>query len=276
MAKKYNNWRFLVTSSCNSNCFFCHREGTHKSGSFLDFVIFEQTIKRFEKHINKIRFAGGEPFLHPDIFKMIKRALPLTKDFAIVTNGLLLSKYSKQIKESSLPKLTISLHTLNAKSFEIITGLDEKIHQQIIDSIIDLKNHVKIKINVVILKDINTTNEEIEMLINFVIKNNLDIEFIELDLGSLKKINFQQYHFSSEKLRDEVEKIIKSKMKYNPEECSWISYIHNSKIEVHKSLCVNKLCNECIKSRPILMYPDGTINRCRLSKPVLKNIDINL
>jgi GTP 3',8-cyclase len=277
MTKKYNNWRFLITSSCNSNCFFCHRDGTHENGYFLDFVLFEETINKFKKDINKIRFAGGEPFLHPDIFKMIKRTLPLTEDLGIVTNGLLLSKYSKKIKEINLPKLTISLHTLNAQSFEKITGLDKKIHKQIIDSIIDLKNHVKkIKINSVVLKDINTNNEEIETLINFIIKHNLDMEFIELDLGSLKKIDFQQYHFPPEKLKNKVEKIIKSKMKYNSEECNWICYVNNSKIEIHKSLCVNKLCNECVRNRPILMYPNGTINRCRLNKPVIRNIDISL
>lgn len=109
MTKKYNNWRFLVTSSCNSNCFFCHRDGAGTKKSFLDFQFFKNISEEYRKQISKVRFAGGEPLLHPSIFRMVEIALSLTSDVSISTNGLLLSKYIKQIRDSKLQKVTISL-----------------------------------------------------------------------------------------------------------------------------------------------------------------------
>ena len=272
MKRKYNNWRFLLTSACNANCFFCHRDGTDQKGFFLDYFTFDKIIDKFSKQITKLRFAGGEPFLHPDLFKMIKRVLPITKDVGVVTNGLLLSKYFKEIKESNLSKLTVSLHTLNENSFEKITGVNKLEHKKIINSIANLKNYLKIKINVVILKNINTTEEDLNNLIYFVIENNLDIEFIELDSGSLKEINFKKCHLDSANIKYKLEELFDVKLNWDKEESNWVGYIRNSKIEVHQSLCINKLCEKCIKTRPILMYPDGTVNRCRLGKPLIKNL----
>lgn len=274
--KKYDNWRFLVTSSCNSKCFFCHRDGTGIDNFFLNFQFFENIIRKYKKHISKVRFSGGEPLLHSDIFKMIKTTLFLTQDVSIVTNGLLLSKYIKQIKDSKLPKITVSLHSLNSDTFERIAGIKHKQYSKIINSIKKLKEFVKIKLNVVILKNLNTETDELEKLINFVIENNLNIEFIELDLGSIQDFNLEKYHYTPNRLVNDIKKIFKISFKFDSLESNWISIIKNSKIEIHKALCFNKLCKKCVYTRPILVYPNGKINRCRLGKPLIRNVDITL
>ena len=133
--KKYNNWRFLVTSTCNSNCFFCHRDGAGTKESFLDFQFFKNISEKYGKQTSKVRFAGGEPLLHPDIFKMVEIALYLTSDVSVGTNGLLLSKYIKQIRDSKLQKITVSLYSLNPDTFERITGIKHREHSKIIKSI---------------------------------------------------------------------------------------------------------------------------------------------
>ena len=274
--KKYNNWRFLVTSTCNSNCFFCHRDGAGTKESFLDFQFFKNIIEQYEKQINKVRFAGGEPLLHPDIFKMIKTILSLTQDVSIVTNGLLLSKYIKQIRDSKLPKITVSLHSLNSDTFERITEIKPQQHSKIINSIKELKQFIKIKLNVVILKNLNTGVEELEKLINFVIENGLNIEFIELDLGSVRSFDLEKYYYTPRLLINNIEKFKKIYFEFDNNESNWISTIRNSEIQIHKALCFNKLCKKCIETRPILVYPNGKINRCRLGKPLIRNIDITL
>lgn len=274
--KKYNNWRFLVTSSCNSDCFFCHRDGAGTNNLFLDFKIFQNIVRKYSNQINKVRFAGGEPLLHRDIFKMVEIVLLLTQNVSIVTNGLLLSKYTKKIKDSKLPKITVSLLSLNSTTFEKITGIKYKQHHEIISSIKELKQFVKIKLNVVILKNLNTSKEELKKLINFAIENNFDVEFIELDLGAIKNFNFEKYHYAPSRLVNDIKDFKNIFFKFNDLESNWISVINNSKIEVHKSLCFNKLCEKCIETQPILVYPNGKINRCRLGKPLIKNIDATL
>lgn len=243
---------------------------------FLDFQFFKNIIRKYKNHINKIRFAGGEPLLHPDICKMIKIVSPLTKDVGLVTNGLLLSKYIKEIQDSKLPKITVSLHSLNPNTFKKITGIESKQHQEIINSLQQFKKFTRIKINVVILKDLNTNQEELKKLIDFIIENNFNIEFIELDLGSIQHFNFGKYHYAPDRLVDDIRRIKKVYFEFDDLECNWSSTIKNSKIEVHKGLCFNKLCQECIATRPILVYPNGKINRCRLGKSLVPNIDINL
>lgn len=272
--KKYNNWRFLVTSTCNSNCFFCHRDGTGTKKSFLDLQFFKNISEEYEKQISKVRFAGGEPLLHPDIFKMAEIALSLTSDVSIGTNGLLLSKYIKQIRDSKLQKITVSLYSLNPDTFERITGIKHQEHSKIIKSIKKLKEFVKIKLNVVILKNLNTSKEELEKILDFAVENGLNIEFIELDLGSIRSFDFEKYHYASNQLVNDIKKIKKVSFKFDTIESNWVSMIKNSKIEIHKSLCFNNLCKKCVLSRPILVYPNGLINRCRLGKPLVKGVGI--
>jgi len=274
--KKYNNWRFLVTSTCNSNCFFCHRDGTGIKESILDFQFFKSIIKGYGKQISKVRFAGGEPLLHPDTFKMVEIALFLTSDVSIGTNGLLLSKYIKQIRDSKLQKLTVSLHSLNPNTFEKVTGIKPTGHSTILNSIKKLKKFVKIKLNVVVLKDVNTSIEELGKIIDFAVENDLNMEFEELDLGSIQNIDFKKYHYSPNKLVNDIKRLKKVSFKFDAAESNWISWINKSKIGIQKSHCFNNLCKKCVLSRPILVYPNGVINRCRLGKPLVKGVDITL
>lgn len=274
--KKYDNWRFLITSSCNSNCFFCHRDGAGTNNSFLNFQFFEDIIKKYGDHINKVRFSGGEPLLHPNIFKMVKITLSLIQDVGIVTNGLLLSKYVEQIKESKLPKIILSLHSLSPNIFKKITGISYEQYRKIVNAIKELKKFAKIRLNAVILKNLNTNKRELAKLLDFVIENNFDIRFIELDLGSIRNINFREYHYPPNQLVKKISQIKKITFQFDNLECEWVSAIQNSTIRIHKGLCFNKLCKKCVARRPILVYPDGKINRCRLGKPLIKDIDINL
>jgi len=273
--KKYNNWRFLVTSSCNSNCFFCHRDGAGTSNIFLDFQFFKNIIQKYKNQINKIRFAGGEPLLHPDIFKMIKIVSSLTKDVGIVTNGILLQEHIKEIKDSKLPKITVSLHSLTPDVFKQITGIKNKQYHEIIGSLKELNKFLKIKLNVVILRGFNTTQEEIKKLIDFVVENGFNIEFIELDLGSIKNISHKKYHYAPELLIGNIKRIKSINFEFDDAKGRWISIFKDSKIEVQKALCYNSLCEKCITTRPILVYPNKKINRCRLGNSRIKGVDIN-
>lgn len=273
----YDNWRFLVTSSCNSHCFFCHGDGTgEKQGQFLKLGLFESILARYSKEIKKIRFAGGEPFLHPEIFRMVKAALEITPNVSVGTNGLLLNKIYRQIIDSGLSKLTISLHSLHPDTFEVITKTPLREFLSILDSISKLKKHLQIKINYVVLNGINSTGREINDMLDYVVGNKLNIEFEELDLGSLRAINFLQFHRDPQKVVKTISKLKDVSFEYNESESVWISKISTSSVGVQKCHCFHSLCKRCLRSRPILVYPAGAVNRCRLGEPRIKNLDISL
>lgn len=256
--------------------FFCHRDGAHGQGELLDVKVIKNILEMYGEKITKIRLAGGEPLLHPEIFNIIEMCSNVTKDVGIVTNGILLEKYFSSIINSSLGKITISLHTYNVEKYVQITKINEDVFKKIINNIEKISKLKKVKLNAVILKNINTSAKELRQLLNFCVKNNLDIEFIEMDLGTLEHIDFEMYHISSEEVKCKIEKIFDVKMNYSDEKCNYTCKINNSKIEVHKSLCYNKLCHSCNKYRPIIVYPNGKMNRCRIGKGFIEDIDINL
>lgn len=272
--KKYDNWRLLLTSECNARCFFCHKDGAENKGNLLDMKIIDNILLKYGKEIKKIRLAGGEPLLHPEIFNIIEKCSCHTKDIGLVTNGLLLKKYFNEIIKSNLSKITISLHVYNEDKYEKITKINKNFLKDLIITIKELTKYKKVKLNAVVIKNINTTKDELKKILNFCITNNLDIEFIELDLGSLEQIDFKKYHLSPEDLKSKIEKIFNIEMNYSDEESNYTYKINNSKIEIHKSLCYNKLCFNCLKSRPIIVYPNGEMNRCRMEKAVVDNVDI--
>ena len=96
--------------------------------------------------VSKIRFTGGEPLLRNDLLELI-HIVNETKNvdsIHLTTNGLLLGKYVKSLKDAGLSGINISLDTLNPEKFYSITrrdGLDlvldgfEKANQSGISSI---------------------------------------------------------------------------------------------------------------------------------------------
>lgn len=258
------------------NVFFCHKDGANNQGKVLDVKTIKKILHGYGDEITKIRLAGGEPLLHPKIFDIIEMCSNITKDVGMVTNGVLLKKYFDKIISSNLEKITISLHVYNAEKYTQITKINEIVFREIIENIEKISKHKKVKLNAVILKNFNTSTKELRKLLNFCIQNNLDIEFIELDLGTLEQFNFNMYHFSPEQLKSKIERIFCVKMSYSDEKCNYTCKIDNSNIEIHKSLCYNKLCHSCNKYRPIIVYPNGRTNRCRLGKAIIEDLDINL
>jgi cyclic pyranopterin phosphate synthase len=77
--------------------------------------------------ITKVRFTGGEPLLRPQMSTLIRMTanIPGIDDIALTTNGTLLSKFARELKEAGLHRVNISLDTLRAERFKEITRSDK-------------------------------------------------------------------------------------------------------------------------------------------------------
>jgi molybdenum cofactor biosynthesis enzyme MoaA len=117
--------------------------------------------------VNKVRFTGGEPLVRKDCVDIIRdvgRIEGLNK-IAITTNGILLSKRIKDLKEYGLNQLNISLDTLEEKKFGFITKRNgwSKVMTSIESA---LENGFQpLKINCVVMKGLN--DDEICNFIDF-------------------------------------------------------------------------------------------------------------
>jgi cyclic pyranopterin phosphate synthase len=135
-----------------------------------------------ELGVKKIRLTGGEPLVRTNIIKLIKR-LNLKKkntnlnEITLTTNGTLLKKFAKELKEGGIDRINVSIDTINPKKYNEITrfGNLEKVISGIREA---TKNNIKVKINTVAIKDFN--ENELEELIFWTDKLKIDITFIEV------------------------------------------------------------------------------------------------
>lgn len=135
--------------------------------------------------IDKVRLTGGEPLIRKDFPLLVRSISSISgiKDLAITTNGLFLEKFAGSLKSAGLKRVNISLDTLKEERFKKITrggNLKEVLWGIEAAS----KENLFIKINVVIVKDLN--NDEVLDFVDFFARQNIIVRFIEfMPIGSL-------------------------------------------------------------------------------------------
>ncbi len=179
--------RISVTDRCNLRCTYCMPEGgirLLKKEEILSLEEIVEVVKNgADMGIKKIRLTGGEPLVRlgvVDLVEMINR-IEQIEEITMTTNGILLSKYARQLKAAGLSRINISLDTVVPEKFRKITrGGDLNdvfagIHAA------KLAGLTPIKINVVRLS--NQDNQEIDKVKQFAAEQGLQVRFItQMDL----------------------------------------------------------------------------------------------
>lgn len=100
----------FITERCNFNCPMCHvKESRMKKMSNLSFADLKPVFIESVKFSSSFQLTGGEPLLHPELTKMIRFLTDNGMVKGLVTNGLLLEEKAKDLVESGLDFLAISL-----------------------------------------------------------------------------------------------------------------------------------------------------------------------
>lgn len=116
-----------VTNRCNENCTHCMVDSTPLSphmewGTFLKAVSFANKFK-----VKAILLSGGDPFLHPEIFKMIRYIndnLKFPHMIAIASNGWWIedekmkSRIQKVLDNDQVHSIQISTHRKYYPNYE--------------------------------------------------------------------------------------------------------------------------------------------------------------
>lgn len=201
--------RISITDRCNLNCLYCN---PNRRISFLqkeDILSYKEMAKVVElfsvKGISKVRLTGGEPLIRKDIASFIRmlKNIKNIKDISITTNGVLLKYMVKDLKIAGLNRVNISLDTLKADRFKLITRGENyfDVWDGIKKSIEEGLNPVKI--NVVLLKGIN--DDEILDFAKLSLEFPLIIRFIELfPVNSRLKESFGSMIINNEDVKQEI------------------------------------------------------------------------
>jgi len=154
--------------------------------------------------VKKIKITGGEPLIRKDICEIISEMRPYVREISLTTNGILLGNLSDGLKKSGLDRINVSLHSLSGDCLSRITGKDYL--PEVKEGLRAAKkaNLSPIKINMVVLKDIN--DFEIPEMIKFASEMGATLELIELatDRSGCNEEYFKKHHFSLEDIESQL------------------------------------------------------------------------
>lgn len=182
--RQINYLRISVTDLCNLRCVYCMPEKGIEKRAHGDIMSIEEIISAAEAAadcgITKIRVTGGEPLVRhgiTDICRGIGK-IPSLKELCMTTNGILLPKYAKELKDAGVTRLNISLDTLDSKKYSELTRIG-----RLSDALKGIEaaedaGFTHTKINAVLIGGVNS--DEIYDLVSLTRERDIELRFIEL------------------------------------------------------------------------------------------------
>ena len=203
--------RVSVTARCNLRCGYC-MAGEVSFSPRRDVLTSEEleflTSVFIERGIRKVRVTGGEPLVRKGVmhlFRGLSRHLRSGNldELCLTTNGILLSKYARELADCGVRRVNVSLDTLDRRRFaEITSGGDLDAVLAGIGAARDAG--LAIKLNAVAQK--GYIERDVHSLVQFAQDRHFDISFIEtMPLGEVKTSCADRYLPLSE-LRQLIER----------------------------------------------------------------------
>ena len=206
--RSFPYFRISITDVCNFKCGYCLPNGYQKPENKKTFLTLEE-IKRIGKALSelgvcKIRLTGGEPTVRKDFIEIIEnlKSLPGINKVVFTTNGYNLKNIAKSVVDAKVNGINVSIDSLDREKFKFITGMDKLNDILAGIKILQELNFKNIKINAVLLKGVNDSEQDFDNWMQFVQSNTIDFRFIELMQTGDNLEYFKKYHVSANVFRD--------------------------------------------------------------------------
>ncbi|CAJ1003596.1 MULTISPECIES: GTP 3',8-cyclase MoaA [Bacillales] len=199
--------RISVTDRCNFRCRYCMPAeifGTdypflprHK---LLTFEEITRLVGIFTSlGVEKIRITGGEPLMRRDLPELIRmiRQVEGVRDIAMTTNGSLLAKHAKALKQAGLDRVTVSLDSLDDERFGRINDRGYRVQDILRGIDAAAETGMLVKINMVVQRGVN--DQDILPMARYFREKGHILRFIEfMDVGNSNGWKLDQVVPSSE------------------------------------------------------------------------------
>ncbi len=198
LARPLRDLRISVTDRCNFRCAYCMpRTVFDKNYAFLPhnaLLSLEEIVRLarlFVAHgVKKIRITGGEPLLRKNLEFLIEQLARLSAqdgqplDLSLTTNGSLLARKARSLKNAGLSRVTVSLDALDDALFKRMNDADFS-SANVLDGIAAAQaaGLGPVKVNMVIKRGTNDT--EILPMARHFKGTHIVLRFIEyMDVGA--------------------------------------------------------------------------------------------
>jgi cyclic pyranopterin phosphate synthase len=132
LGRPMRDLRISVTDRCNFRCVYCMpRQVFDANYKFLphDAILSFEEIRRLAGAfvglgVKKIRLTGGEPLVRRDLQRLVAMLAELPAEITLTTNGSLLARQAKALAQAGLNRVTVSLDSLDDKTFQAMNDAD--------------------------------------------------------------------------------------------------------------------------------------------------------
>src|SRR5215813_7936145 len=165
LARPMRDLRISVTDRCNFRCTYCMPKDLFgpdyaflARSEVLSFEEITRLARIFRGHgIEKVSLTGGEPLLRKGLPRLIEMLAGIGGlDLTLTTNGSLLARQARALKDAGLNRVTVSLDSLDDEVFRAMNDVDFPV-ARVLESI-DAAAAVglaPVKINMVVQRGVN-------------------------------------------------------------------------------------------------------------------------
>ncbi len=138
LGRELRDLRISVTDRCNFRCSYCMPREVFDANyrflphdSLLSFEEITRVARLFVAHgVRKIRLTGGEPLLRKGLPMLVAQLATLRRpdgsrpELTLTTNGSLLARFARALREAGLDRVTVSLDALDDATFRRMNDAD--------------------------------------------------------------------------------------------------------------------------------------------------------
>jgi cyclic pyranopterin phosphate synthase len=212
LGRNLRDLRISVTDRCNFRCNYCMpKEIFNRDYPYLqhaELLSFEEITRVAQSFValgvQKIRLTGGEPLLRKNLEQLVSQLSALRSpdgqavDLTLTTNGSLLARKARALKDAGLQRVTVSLDGLDDAVFRSMNDVDFAVAEVLRG--IDAAHEAglgPIKINMVVKR--GTNQQEILPMARRFKGSGMVLRFIEyMDVGATNGWRMQEVMPSQE------------------------------------------------------------------------------
>ncbi len=194
--RKLHYLRISLTDHCNLRCVYCMPEEMAFRPNHE--LMQDEEVLRLAKlfvrlGFDKIRLTGGEPTVRMNVVELVREiaAIEGLKTLTMTTNGILLPKLARKLKEAGLHRVNISLDTLQADKFQTLTRWGKLADVWAGIRAAEEAGLTPVKINAVVVRNYN--EEDVVEIARLTLDHPWQVRFIEMmPLGGATEFQQQQ------------------------------------------------------------------------------------